>query len=427
MALQSVRQKFFSIIRKSGRIRFLSSQQVIDRDKKYGSQHIKPLSVVITRAEGIFLYDIDGKRYFDYISGLAACNQGHCHPRLVKIMRDQAGKLTHTSRAFFSEPHGELAEYLTNLFGFDRFLPMNTGCEGGEIAVKVARRWGYRVKKIPSNKATVVFAKGNFWGRSLAAISSSTDPLNYTDFGPYMPLFDNVPYDDANALEQKFQENPNICAFMVEPIQGEGGIIVPTDGYLKRVRELCTQYNVLWIDDEIMVGLGRTGTRLAVDHEGCKPDILVLGKSLSGGMYPVSGILANDEVMLCLDFGSHGSTFAGNPLGNRIALEAVKIIEEEKLAENAKKLGKVLKEEISKVPKEIAKEFRGRGLFASLVINKGLISEWDISMKLKEAGLLTRGTPCEGEAMRICPPLTITEEQLRESLNIFISVLKTIV
>ncbi|XP_014469559.1 PREDICTED: ornithine aminotransferase, mitochondrial [Dinoponera quadriceps] len=408
---------------KSGKGRFLSSQHVIDRDDKYGGIHFKPLPVVLARGEGVYLWDIDGKRYLDFLAGFSTVNQGHCHPRLVKVMRDQAGKLTHTSRAFYSEPHGELGEYLTKLLKWDRFLPMNTGVEGGDTAIKLARRWGYRVKKVPSEKATIVFAKGNFWGRSLAALSASTDPNCYTDFGPYMPLFEKVPYNDPVELEKKFQENPNICAFMVEPIQGEAGVIVPTDGYLKCVRELCTKYNVLWIADEVQTGLCRTGMRLAIDHEGCRPDILILGKALSGGMYPVSGVLADDQIMLCLQTGSHGSTFGGSPLGNRIALEAVKILEEENLAENAKKLGKILKEELSKLPKDIATEFRGRGLLAGLVINKEFAEGWDICLRLRDAGLLTR--PAHGQIIRISPPLTITEEQLREGINILTTVLKS--
>ncbi|EGI63286.1 PREDICTED: ornithine aminotransferase, mitochondrial isoform X2 [Acromyrmex echinatior] len=422
MAMQSVRQRFFNIVRELDKRRFLSSQQVIDRDNKYGGIHFKPLPVVLSRGEGVYLWDIDGKRYLDFLAGFSTVNQGHCHPRLVKVMREQAGKLSHTSRAFYSEPQGELGEYLTKLLGWDRFLPMNTGVEGGDTAIKLARRWGYRIKKVPSGKAIIVFANGNFWGRSLAALSASTDPNCYTDFGPYVPLFEKVPYNDPVALEQKFQENPNICAFMMEPIQGEAGIIVPTDGYLKRVRELCTKYNVLWIADEVQSGLCRTGTRLAIDHEGYRPDILILGKALSGGMYPVSGVLADNQIMLCLETGSHGSTFGGSPLGNRVALEAVKILEEENLAENAKRLGNILKKELDKLPKDIVTEFRGRGLLAGLVINKEFAEGWDICLKLRDAGLLSR--PAHGQIIRISPPLTITEEQLREGINILTTVLK---
>ncbi|XP_012283218.1 ornithine aminotransferase, mitochondrial-like [Orussus abietinus] len=420
--MQSIRKQILTVMREAEVKRLLSSQEIINRDEKYGGIHFKPLPVVLAKGEGAFLWDIDGKRYLDFLAGFSTMNQGHCHPRLVKAMRDQAGKLTHTSRAFFTVQHGELAEYLTKLLGWDRFLPMNTGVEAGDTALKISRRWAYRVKKVPSGKATIVFAKGNFWGRSLAAISASTDPNCYTDFGPYVPRFDKVPYDDLKALEEKFKEDPTVCAFMVEPIQGEAGVIVPKEGYLKGVRELCTKYNVLWIADEVQTGLCRTGARLAVDHENQRPDILVLGKALSGGMYPVSGVLADDAVMLCLQTGTHGSTFGGSPLACTVALEAVKILEEENLAENARKLGDVLKEELGKLPKDIATEFRGRGLLAGLVINKEFAEGWDICLKLRDAGLLTR--PAHGQIIRISPPLTITEEQLREGLNILTTTLR---
>lgn len=299
---------------------------------------------------------------------------------------------------------------------------MNTGVEAGDTAIKVARRWAYRVKKIPADQATVVFAKGNFWGRSIAALSASTDPNCYTDFGPYVPRFDKVPYNDLDALEKKFQQDETVCAFMMEPIQGEAGVVVPDDGYLKGVRKLCTKYNILWIADEIQTGLCRTGKRLAVDHEDERPDILILGKALSGGMYPVSGILADDHIMLCLETGTHGSTFGGSPLGNRVAVEAVKILEEENLAENARKLGEIVRKTLEKLPKDIATEFRGRGLLGGLVINKDFAKGWDICLKLKEAGLLTR--PAHGQILRISPPLVITKEQLEEGLDIMTTVLR---
>ena len=420
--MQPIRSRILGTTKELGFKRFLSSQELIERDESFGGKHFKPLPVVLTRGEGVHLWDVDGKRYLDFLAGFSTVNQGHCHPRLVKVMREQAGKLTHTSRAFYSEPHGELGEYLTKLLGWDRFLPMNTGVEAGDTAIKVARRWGYRVKKLPKEQATVVFARNNFCGRSIAALSASTDPNCFTDFGPYVPRFDKVPYNDLNALEQKFKEDPTICAFMVEPIQGEAGVIVPNDGYLKGVRDLCTKYNVLWVADEVQTGLCRTGKRLAVDYENQRPDILILGKALSGGLYPVSGILADDQIMLCLETGSHGSTFGGSPLGNRVALEAVKILEEENLAENARKLGEIVRQELQKLPKDIATEFRGRGLLAGLVINKDFAEGWNICLKLKEAGLLTR--PAHGQILRISPPLTITEEQLREGLNIITTVLK---
>ncbi|OAD52024.1 Ornithine aminotransferase, mitochondrial [Eufriesea mexicana] len=337
-------------------------------------------------------------------------------------MRDQVGKLAHTSRAFYSEPHGELGEYLSKLLGWDKFLPMNTGVEAGDTAIKVARRWGYRFKKIPSEQATVLFAKNNFWGRSIAAVSASTEPNSYTDFGPFVPRFDKIPFNDLDALERKLQGDPTVCAFMVEPIQGEAGVVVPDDGYLKGVRDLCNKYNVLWIADEVQTGLGRTGKRLAVDHENQRPDILVLGKAISGGMYPVSGILADEQIMSYLETGSHGSTFGGSPLGNRVALEAVKIVEEENLTENARKLGEIVRKELQKLPSDIATEFRGRGLLTGLVINKDFADGWDICLRLKEAGLLSR--PAHGQILRISPPLTITKEQLEEGLDILTSVLR---
>ncbi|XP_008559382.2 ornithine aminotransferase, mitochondrial isoform X1 [Microplitis demolitor] len=391
-------------------------QEIIKRDEQYGGHHFKPLPVVLVKGEGALLWDIDNKKYYDFLAGFATCNQGHCHPRLVKVMRDQCGKLHHVSRAFFTDLHGELGEYLTRLFQFDRFTPMNTGVEAGDLSVKLARRWGYRNKKIPSNKATVLFAKNNFWGRSIAAASASTEPMCFTDFGPFVPNFEKIPYDDLGALEEALKNNPHVCAFMMEPIQGEAGVKIPQDGYLKGVRDLCTKYNVLWIADEVQTGLGRTGYRVAVDHEKQKPDILVLGKALSGGMYPVSGVLSSHEIIMNLDTGSHGSTFGGSPLACAVALEAIKILEEEKLADNAARLGKIVKEELEKIPKDIASEFRGRGLLSGLQINKDFASGWDICLRLRDKGLLTR--PAHGQFLRISPPLVIKEDQLREGLDI---------
>ncbi|XP_046488931.1 ornithine aminotransferase, mitochondrial [Neodiprion pinetum] len=416
-----IRQRVASIVQKPEVKRLLTAQEIIDREDRFGGRHFKPLPVVLTRGQGVFLWDVEGKKYLDFLAGFAAVSQGHCHPRLVKTMRDQAEKLTHTSRAYYTEPLGALSEYLTNLFGWDRFIPMNTGVETGDTALKLARRWAYRTKKIPSNRASILFAKGNFWGRSLAAVSSSTDPNCCTDFGPFMPLFDTMPYDDLKALESKFKVDPNICAFMMEPIQGEAGVIVPTEGYLRGVRELCTKYNILWIADEVQTGLGRTGDRLAIDHEKQRPDILILGKALSGGMYPVSGVLADEQIVFGLETGSHGSTFAGNPNGAAVALEAVKILEEEKLAENAKNLGKILRVELEKLPKDIAREIRSRGLLAGVLVNKEIADGWDVCLRLRDAGLLSR--PAHGQIIRISPPLTITEDQLREGIHILTSTL----
>ncbi|KAJ8681934.1 hypothetical protein QAD02_017726 [Eretmocerus hayati] len=396
--------------------RQLSTQEVIERDDKYGGRHFKTLPVVLVRGEGVHCWDIEGKKYVDLLGGFATMSQGHSHPRLVQVMRDQVGKLQHTSRAFYTEPHGELGEYLCKLTGYDRFLPMNTGVEAGDTALKIARRWGYKSKNIPDNEAVVVFAEGNYWGRSLAALSSSTDPNCYKHFGPYMPKFENVPYNDLSALEDKLKKQPNICAFMCEPIQGEAGVNIPSDGYLKGVRELCTKYNVLWIADEVQTGLGRTGKRFAVDYESVKPDMLVLGKALSGGMYPVSGVLGSNEIILTLETGIHGSTFGGSPLGQRVALEAMKVLEEEKLADNAAKMGQIVREELQHVPKDIALEFRGKGLLAGLKLNPDFANGWDICAKLIQQGLLTR--PAHNYIIRISPPLVINEQQIREAMGI---------
>ncbi|KAL0113690.1 hypothetical protein PUN28_012668 [Cardiocondyla obscurior] len=394
--------------------RTLTSQQVFDRESTYGAHNYHPLPVALCKAEGVHMWDVEGKRYFDFLSAYSAVNQGHCHPRIYKAMIDQAKILTLTSRAFYSDVLGEFEEYITKLFRYDKWLPMNTGVEGGETACKLARRWGYACKGIPQNQAKIVFAEGNFWGRTMSAVSSSTDPSSYGGFGPFMPGFELVPYDDLPALE-KILTDPNVCAFMVEPIQGEAGVVVPKDGYLKGIRELCTKNNVLWIADEVQTGLARTGKRLAVDYENVKPDILILGKALSGGFYPVSGVLANDSIMLTIKPGEHGSTYGGNPLGCKIALEALRVLEEEKLAENAERLGHLFRNELSKLPKDIVTLVRGKGLLNAIVINKK-IDAMDVCLKMKERGLLAK--PTHGHIIRLAPPLIITEEQIRECADI---------
>ncbi|XP_014203582.2 ornithine aminotransferase, mitochondrial-like [Copidosoma floridanum] len=392
-------------------------RELIERDQRYGGHHIRMLPVVLSRASGVHCWDCDGYKYYDFLGGFATVNQGHCHPRILEALREQAGKLEHSSRAFYSEPHGELAEYICRISGYERFLPMNTGVEACDTALKIARRWGYRHRdpKIKSNEAKVVFARSNYWGRSLAAISASTEPLSYEDFGPYMAGYEHVPYDDLPALEAKLQAEPNICAFMVEPIQGEAGVKIPSDGYLKGVRELCTKYNVLWIADEVQTGLGRTGRRFAVDHEEVRPDILVVGKALSAGMYPVSGVLGSSEMILTLEAGVHGSTFGGSPLGQRVALEALKVLEEEKLADNAAKMGEIVRTELEKLPKDIG-QYRGRGLLAAFELNPKFANGWDVCAELIDRGLLTR--PAYNYIIRISPPLTINEEQVRDALDI---------
>jgi ornithine--oxo-acid transaminase len=347
------------------------SKRIFERELKYGAHNYHPLPIAIERAQGIHMWDVEGNRFFDFLSAYSAMNQGHCHPRLVATMREQAGKVTLTSRAFYNNVLGEFAQYITQLLGYDKVLAMNTGVEAGETSIKLARKWGYTVKGIEENKAVVLYAAENFWGRTLAAVSSSTDPSCYSGFGPFMPNFKIVPYNDLKALEEACKDF-NVCAFMVEPIQGEAGVVVPDDGYLRGVRDICTKSNVLWIADEVQTGLGRTGKRLCVDHENVKPDILVLGKALSGGMMPVSACLARDEIILCIKPGEHGSTFGGNPLGCKIAIEALKIIEEEQLAENAQQMGEYFRSELAKkLPKEIVTTVRGRGLLNAIVINKG--------------------------------------------------------
>ncbi|XP_058799345.1 ornithine aminotransferase, mitochondrial-like [Phymastichus coffea] len=397
------------------------SREVIERDERRGGHHFRTLPVVLARAEGVHCWDLEGRRYVDLLSGFATVSQGHSHPRLVAAMREQCGRLAHTSRAFYSEPQGELGELLSRVTGYDRFLPMNTGVEAGDTALKIARRWAYRAKGVPDGEALVLFAEGNYWGRSLAALSASTDRNCYAHFGPYMRGYQHVPYGDLGTLEQRLRDQPNICAFMVEPIQGEAGVNVPQEGYLRGVRELCTKYNVLFIADEVQTGLGRTGKRFAVDHEGVRPDMLILGKALSGGMYPVSGVLGSDEIILTLETGVHGSTFGGSPLGQHVAVEAIKVLEEEKLADNAAKMGEIVRTELEKIPKDIALEFRGKGLLAGLKLNPDFANGWDICEKLIINGLLTR--PAHNYIIRISPPLCINEEQIREAMHIITSTL----
>ncbi|KAK8728006.1 hypothetical protein OTU49_009333 [Cherax quadricarinatus] len=392
----------------------LISQQYMEREYKFGAHNYKSLPVVISQAKGVHMWDVEGKCYFDFLSAYSAVNQGHCHPRILEALQQQAASLTLTSRAFYNNILGEYEEYVTSLFGYDKLLPMNTGVEAGETACKLARKWGYLVKKIPENQAKIIFVNNNFWGRTLSAISSSTDPVAYKDFGPYMPGFSLIPYDDLQALEEAVSD-PTVAAFMVEPIQGEAGVVVPSDGYLRGIRELCDRYNVLWIADEVQTGLARTGRRLAVDHENVKPDILMLGKALSGGVYPVSAVLANDEVMLCIKQGEHGSTYGGNPLGCKVGLVALQVIEEENLARNAEKMGLILRSELSKLPKEIISVVRGRGLLNAIVINEKF-DAWEVCLRLKDNGLLAK--PTHGDIIRFAPPLCITEEEITECVGI---------
>jgi ornithine--oxo-acid transaminase len=403
----------------------LNSKFFFDVEHKYGAHNYKPLPVVLSRGEGIYLWDIHNKKYFDFLSAYSAVNQGHCNPKILEALNIQAKKLTLTSRAFYNDVLGDYEKYITNIFKYDKVLPMNTGVEGGETAIKLARKWGYLIKKIPKNKARVVFATGNFWGRTLAAISSSDDPLSYSDFGPYMPGYDIIPYNDLNSLEEKLK-NPETTAFMVEPIQGEAGVIVPDDGYLASVRSLCTKYNVLFIADEVQTGLGRTGKMLATDYEKARPDILILGKALSGGVIPASAVLADDEIMLCIKPGEHGSTFGGNPLASSVCHAALKVIIDEKLSENSYLLGKRFRKFLNSYVEKssIVLKIRGKGLLNAIEIDNSSDKEiaWKICLELKNNGLLAK--PTHGNIIRFAPPLVITEKQLDQCIGIIIHTLE---
>ena len=393
-----------------------NTAKYIALEDQFGAHNYHPVPVVLEKGEGVFLYDVDGKRYFDFLSGYSAVNQGHCHPAIIKALTDQAQKLTLTSRAFYNNLLGEYEKYITEYFGYDKVLPMNTGVEGGETAIKLARRWGYAVKGIPENQAKVIFAKGNFWGRTLAAISSSTDPSSYNGFGPFMPGFGLVPYNDLDALETALQD-PNVAAYMVEPIQGEAGVVIPTDGYLKGVRDLCTKYNVLFIADEIQTGLARTGTLLACDHENVRPDILILGKALSGGTIPVAAVLADDVIMLQIKPGEHGSTYGGNPLACAVAMKALEVIKSEKMVENSFKMGEILRAELAKLNSPFITSIRGRGLLNAIVIkHENPDASWDLCLYLKELGILAK--PTHGDKIRFAPPLVITEAQIKEAVQL---------
>ena len=394
----------------------MTSQEIIALEDKYGAHNYHPLPVVLSKGEGVYVWDVDGKKYFDFLSAYSAVNQGHCHPKIIEALTKQASTLTLTSRAFHNNILGEYEQFISQLFGYDKVLPMNTGVEGGETANKLARKWGYTKKNIPTNQARIIFAKGNFWGRTLAAISSSDDPTSYEGFGPYMPGYDLIPYNDLNALEEELKD-PNVCAFMVEPIQGEAGVMVPDEGYLAGVRSLCSKYNVLFIADEVQTGIARTGKMLATDYEDARPDILILGKALSGGVFPVSAVLADDEVMLCIKPGEHGSTFGGNPLACMVAKAALEVVIEEDLAENAYKLGKLFRAEMEAIESDMITLVRGKGLLNAIVIKpKDGVEAWDVCMRLRDNGLLAK--PTHGDIIRFAPPLVITETQLLECTEI---------
>ena len=394
----------------------------IDKESKYGAHNYHPLPVVLSRGEGVYVWDVNDKKYYDFLSAYSAVNQGHCHPKIIKALNDQASKLTLTSRAFHNDILADYEEYITKLFSYDKVLPMNTGVEGGETANKLARKWGYLKKGIEEDKARIIFAKGNFWGRTLAAISSSDDPSSYKGFGPYMPGYSLIPYNDLEALENELKDK-NVAAFMVEPIQGEAGVVVPDEGYLSGVRELCNKYNVLFIADEVQTGIARTGKMLATDYENARPDILILGKALSGGVLPISAVLADDEIMLCIKPGEHGSTFGGNPLACTVARAALEVVVEEDLSSNAFEMGKIFRNELNDrlSDSNIVKLVRGRGLLNAIVINDTPESEtaWNICLALRDNGLLAK--PTHGNIIRFAPPLVINKQELMICIDIVVS------
>lgn len=397
----------------------LSSAKAMELENTYGAHNYHPLPVVLSKGENIHVWDVEGKKYFDFLSAYSAVNQGHCHPKITEAMLDQAKQLTLTSRAFYNDVLGPFAKYITEYFGYDKVLPMNTGVEGGETAIKLCRKWAYQVKGVESNKAKILFANGNFWGRTLAACSSSTDPDCFEEYGPYMPGFELIPYNDLPALE-KALEDPNVAGYMVEPIQGEAGVVVPDEGYLAKCYEMCRAKNVLLICDEVQTGIGRTGKLLASDYDNVKPDILILGKALSGGAMPVSAVLARDEIMLTIKPGQHGSTYGGNPLACRVAMTALEVLKDEKMTENAFTLGEAFRERMGALAKrcDLVSGVRGRGLLNAVLINDTPESStaWDICVAMKDNGLLAK--PTHGNIIRFAPPLTITEEQLAECCEI---------
>ena len=403
----------------------LSSEEIIKIEHLYGAHNYHPLPVVLKRGEGVYLWDVEGKKYYDFLSAYSAVNQGHCHPKIISALIDQSKELTLTSRAFHNNVLGEYEKFITGFFGYDKVLPMNTGVEGGETAIKLARKWGYEIKKIPKNKAKIIFVEGNFWGRTLGAISSSTDPSSTNGFGPFMPGYEIIPYNDLKSLEKSLKD-PNVAGFMVEPIQGEAGVVVPDENYLPEAFKLCKKNNVLFIADEVQTGIGRTGKMLCCDHFGIKPDILILGKALSGGVFPVSAILSSNEIMLTIKPGEHGSTFGGNPLACKVAIAALNVIKEEELARNADKLGIIFREKLNKYIKgsSIVQSVRGKGLLNAIIINDDNDSNiaWNICLKMASKGLLAK--PTHGNIIRFAPPLIINKNQLENCITIIISALK---
>lgn len=404
----------------------ISSEEAIQLEDKYGAHNYHPLPVVLERGEGVYVWDVEGKKYFDFLSAYSAVNQGHCHPKIVGAMTEQAEKLTLTSRAFHNNILGQYEKFATEYFNFDKLLPMNTGAEAVETAIKIARKWAYEKKDVEETEAQIIVCENNFHGRTTTIISFSNDEGARKNFGPYTPGFLKIPYNDTEALEQTLKNNKNIAGFLVEPIQGEAGVYVPAEGFLKRAKALCEEHNVLFMADEVQTGIARTGKLLAVDHEEVRPDILILGKAISGGVYPVSAVLANDDVMNVIKPGQHGSTFGGNPVACAVAMAALNVIKDENLADNAEKLGNLFRRKLNDYIRnsQIVNLVRGKGLLNAIVINDSEDSStaWDICMKLRDNGLLAK--PTHGNIIRFAPPLVINEEQLNECVEIIINTLK---
>ena len=397
----------------------ITSGEAMELEDKYGAHDYHPLPVVLARGEGVYVWDVEGNQYYDFLSAYSAVNQGHCHPKIIQALKEQADRITLTSRAFFNDKLGVYSKTMTSLFGYDKVLPMNTGAEGVETAIKISRKWGYEVKGIPSNEAKIIVCKNNFHGRTTTVISASNEPLTRKNFGPYMPGFVSIPYNDIDAFKQAISDK-NVAAFLIEPIQGEAGVVVPDDDYLKEAYRLCQERQTLFVADEIQTGIARTGKLLAVDHLGIKPDILILGKALSGGVLPVSAVLANDEVMDVIRPGTHGSTFGGNPLACAVSIAALEVVQEENLAERAEYLGSIFRSELTEFAKtnRCITFVRGKGLLNAIVINdhENSATAWDICMKMKERGLIAK--PTHGNIIRFSPPLVITEDQIMDSINI---------
>lgn len=403
-----------------------ASQQAIDLENQYGAHNYEPLPVVLTRGEGVHVWDVEGKKYYDFLSAYSAVNQGHCHPKIVEAVTEQSKTLALTSRAFYNDMLGKYEEFACKYFNFDKLLPMNTGAEAVETALKICRRWAYEKKGIAENEAEIIVCENNFHGRTTTIISFSNDPVARKNFGPYTKGFIKIEYDNLDALEEALKNNKNVAGFLVEPIQGEAGVYVPSDGYLKKAKELCDQYNVLFIADEVQTGIARTGRLLACDHEDVKPDLLILGKAMSGGAYPVSGVMANDDIMKVIIPGSHGSTFGGNPVAAAVGIAALTVVQEEKLAENAQRLGELFRSEMNKYIENstIVKLVRGKGLLNAIVINDSDTSDtaWNICLRLRDNGLLAK--PTHGNIIRFAPPLVMTEEQLLDCVSIITKTLK---